>query len=139
VATSAGAVLGVGLLAGTTLLLHPGPGALGTAGFLIALSLGTLAAALWVGVPESGSVRGGLRWVVVIAAFLAAGPFAEAWVRNAPLRDTAWGRALAVLLLLALPAYGVGGVLALLRERQGGTAVATLEGGAIGVAAGAVW
>jgi 3-oxoacyl-[acyl-carrier protein] reductase/2-deoxy-D-gluconate 3-dehydrogenase len=139
VAGAAGAVLGAVLLAGVTLLLHPGPGALATAGFLVALPLGALAAAFWAGVPESGAVRGGRRWGVAVVAFLLAGPFAEAWIRQAPLREAGWGRALAVLLLLALPAYGVGMVLGWLQHRKRGTAVAALAGGALGALAAAVW
>jgi NAD(P)-dependent dehydrogenase (short-subunit alcohol dehydrogenase family) len=132
-------VLGVGLLAGVTLLLHPGPGALSSAGFLIALPVGALVAAFWVGEPEAGRLRGGWRWALAVLAFLGAGPFAEAWVRQAVLRDAAWGNSLAVLLLLALPAYGVGGVLGLLQQRRGGTPLAALAGGAVGALLAAVW
>lgn len=134
-----GAVLGVGLLAGTTLLLHPGIGALASAGFLIALSLGALAAAFWVDMPEGGGGRGGRRWVGAVVAFLIASPFAEYWVREAGVRGAAWGRSLAVLLLLAFPAYTVGSVLAHLQRRERGAAVAALAGGAAGVLVAAVW
>lgn len=156
-----GAVLGVGLLAGTTLLLQPGPGALASAGFLIALPLGSLAAAFWVGGPESGSglgpmlqagagggvgarldpgpIRTGRRWFAAVVIFLVASPFAEAWVRQAFLREAAWGRSLAVLLLLALPAYGLGSVLAALMRRRRDTALAALAGGSIGALAAAVF
>jgi len=138
-AGAAGLVLGVALLAGATLLIHPGPGALATSGFLIAMSLVALAAALWVGVPTGGELYAGRRWLAVVFIFLVAGPFGEIWIRHSGIEGTGLGRALAVLLLLALPAYGVGNVLAVVLRRVRGTEVASLAGGAVGVIIAAIW
>lgn len=129
----AGLVLGAGQVAGGALLLHPGPGALATAGFLLALALGTLAAAFWVGGVEPAQ-GGGVWWVIAVVLFLVASPFAEAWSGQAWLRESSWGRAAAVLLLVALPAYAVGSVLAQLQGRGGGTTVGALTGAGVGAA-----
>lgn len=150
VAAVVGVVLGVGLLAGVTLLLQPGPGALASAGFLVALPLGALAAAYWVGGQQAGGkqsgrqqqgfgTRGGWSWVLAVAAFLAAGPYAELWVRQASLRAAGWGGALAVLVLLAVPAYAAGMVLSGLQQRSRGAGVGALAGGAAGALLSALW
>lgn len=139
VAGIAGAVLGAGSAAGAALLLYAGQGALATAGFLVALVLAAVGAALWVGPAEGppGPARG--RWLIAAVAYIAAGPFAQLWSGSAALRAAGWGRALAVLLFLAAPAYGIGAVLAALHARGRGIAPAALAGAAIGVlAAGAV-
>lgn len=133
-----GVVFGAGGVAGITLLLEPGPRALASAGFLVALALAALATALWVGMAEEAPVRGGRRWAGGIAAFLAATPFAEAWIRHAPLRAAGWGRALAVLLLIAAPAYALGMILAVLQRRSRGAGVAALGGVALGAFVAAV-
>ena len=132
-----GVVLGVGSMAGVTLLLHPGPGALATAGFLIALALGALAAAYWVASGEVG--RGGVSWVVAVVIFLLVGPFAELWNRQEWVREAVWGRGVAVLALVALPAYGIGGLLAQLRRRGAGVVVGALVGVGLGALAAGAW
>lgn len=128
-----GAVFGVGAAAGAALLLVAGPGVLSTAGFLIGLALAALAAALWVGTPDGGPMAMRGRWALAVGAMLIAGSFAEFWSRSAPLRGAVWGRGLAVLVLVAAPAYAVGTVLAGLQGRGRGTAVMTLAGAAVGV------
>lgn len=142
VAALVGVVLGVGVLAGVTLLLHPGPGALASAGFLVALPLGALAAAHWVGGQQAegqGRAHGGWRWAAAVVALLVAGPYAELWVRQASLRGAGWGGALAVLVLLAVPAYTVGVVLSWLQRRHRGAGLAALTGGAVGLLLAALW
>lgn len=154
IAAVVGLVLGVGLLAGVTLLLQPGPGALSSAGFLVALPLVTLAVAYWVGGQPTGGQLvggqsagsqhpgrgvGGWRWVASVAALVAAGPYAELWVRQAALRGEWLGGALAVLVLLALPAYAVGVVLSGLQRRSRSAGVAALVGGAAGLLLAALW
>lgn len=137
-ATIVGVILGAGGAAGITLLLEPGPGALANTGFLVALALAALTTALWVGMAEGAPVRGGRRWAGGVAAFLAAAPFAEAWIRHAPLRAAGWGRALAVLLLVAAPAYALGMILAALQRRSRGVGVAALGGVAAGAFVAAI-
>ena len=136
-----GASLGAGTLAGSALLLYTGQGFLATAGFLVAVSIAAVCAGLWVGLsdgPSRQAPRSARRWVWVVAAFAAAGAFAWAWTGQARLRETALGGALAVLLILAEPAYASGSLVAALNRRLrdprgGAAAVPVLAGLAFGV------
>lgn len=134
-----GIVLGGAMMAGVTLLLHPGPGALATAGLLIALALGALATAVWVGSAERGRDGGGVGWMIVVLVILAAGPFAQFWMQQEPLREASWGRAAAVLILVALPAYGLGFLFTSLQRRGAGVIMGALAGTAVGAAVASTW
>jgi NAD(P)-dependent dehydrogenase (short-subunit alcohol dehydrogenase family) len=140
-----GAAVGAGTTAGAALLLYTGRGFLATAGFLIAVSIAAVAAGLWVGAPEE-NVRAAAsrrRWIWTVLAFLAAAVFTTLWSERASVRTLALGGALAVLLILAEPAYASGTLLATLDTRGRAarwgatTAVAALLGGAVGVLAAA--
>lgn len=140
----AGVALGAGTAAGTALLLYTGQGFLATAGFLLAVSIAAAAAGIWVGGPHAGARSApGRRWFWAVLAFAAAGAFAVLWSARPALRATGIGGALAVLLILAEPAYASGSLIGALeaRDRQahglapgtGGTAVAALIGAAAGI------
>jgi NAD(P)-dependent dehydrogenase (short-subunit alcohol dehydrogenase family) len=72
-----------------------------------------------------------------MAAFAVAGVFAALWSVNVMLRESAWGGALAVLLVLAEPAYMAGSLLAVLALRPGAPAALSLAGAGLGVLAAA--
>jgi NAD(P)-dependent dehydrogenase (short-subunit alcohol dehydrogenase family) len=139
----AAAALGAGGTAGAALLLFTGQGFLSTAGFLVAVLLMALAGGLWVGAldadDEERMVRiARRRWIWAIAAWAVAAAFSQVWAVSITLRDLAIGGALAVLFILAEPAYTVGGVLAGIHARHDGhgpgtTAAAALGGAAIGI------
>ncbi len=115
-----GAALGAGITAGAALLLYTGQGFLGTAGFLIAVSMAALAAGLWVGSPDPlrpGRYRS--RWYWTVIAFTLAGGFAALWDTRPEVQEMALGGPLAVLLLLAEPAYAGGSLLAGVASRRG--------------------
>ncbi|HET9985997.1 MAG TPA: SDR family NAD(P)-dependent oxidoreductase [Longimicrobiales bacterium] len=138
----AGAALGVTLVVGAALLLYAAGGFLTTAGFLIAATLGALAAGLWAGGPDPDDDPGTLarrRWAVAVAALFAAALYAPFWNASATLRGSGFGRIVAVLLLLAEPAYAVGGLFVVLNLRpggRGGAAVPAVLGAALGILAG---
>ncbi|HEX6063393.1 MAG TPA: SDR family NAD(P)-dependent oxidoreductase [Longimicrobiales bacterium] len=113
---------------GAALMLYTGRGFLGTAGFLIALSLAALALGLWVGGERSLLLR---RWLTVIFAFALAGIFTLIWTRTGA-RLTGFGGAFAALFLLAWPAYTAGALLSSLAEANPGVAPAALFGAAAG-------
>lgn len=129
----AGAALGAATMAGAALLLVAGEGALATAGFLLALALGSVAAALWVGEAAERPARSRGRWFGAVAVFVVAAIFAELWGGAGGA-----GSALAVLFLLAAPAYAVASLLAALSTRGAGVPVAALAGAAVGVLAAAL-
>jgi 3-oxoacyl-[acyl-carrier protein] reductase/2-deoxy-D-gluconate 3-dehydrogenase len=115
-------------------MLYTGRGFLGTAGFLIALSLAALALGLWVGAEHSSLLR---RWLMVIFAFALAGIFTIIWTRTgASIRG--FGGAFAALFLLAWPAYTSGALLASLSETPRSVAPLALFGGAAGSLAAAL-
>jgi len=143
-----GACLGVAAASGTALLLYTGQGFLRAAGFLLSVSILGVAAGLWVGPPHAPTRRGpagapwsGPRWLgAVLAAGLAAGA-AAVWTLAPGLRLAAPASALAVLLVLAGPAYAIGALLAALQSRgvaSGGRSVApaAVAGIALGVLVG---
>jgi NAD(P)-dependent dehydrogenase (short-subunit alcohol dehydrogenase family) len=111
-------------------LLYTAHGFLGTAGFLIALSLAALALGLWVGAESATTLR---RWLGVIIAFASAGIFAAIW-RSVPTPSVAgWSGALAALFLLAWPAYTSGALFTALAQRNRSVASAALFGAAAGI------
>ncbi|HEY0304778.1 MAG TPA: SDR family NAD(P)-dependent oxidoreductase, partial [Longimicrobiales bacterium] len=115
-------------------MLYTGRGFLGTAGFLIALSLAALALGLWVGAEHSSLLR---RWLMVIFAFALAGIFTTIWTRTgASIRGL--GGAFSALFLLAWPAYTSGALLASLSETPRSVAPPALFGGAAGSLAAAL-
>lgn len=140
----AGVALGAGTAAGSALLLYTGQGFLATAGFLLAVSIAAVAAGIWVGGPPAGAASAsGRRWFWAVIAFVAAGLFAVLWSARPAMRATGIGGALAVLLILAEPAYASGSLIGALETRDGrahglapgtsGTAVAALIGAAAGI------
>ncbi len=131
------AAVAASITAGHALLLYTGGGFLRAAGFIIALTLGSMAAGLWAGVGARGFAATRARWVIAVATLIIAGFFATAWLSSIPLRDSGYGRALAVLLLLAMPAYTAGSLFMGLAEAGPGGATAALAGAAIGVLAAA--
>lgn len=141
----AGAVLAAGAEAGAALLLYRGQGLLGAVGVLLALVLAALAAGLWVGTPTSanetepaydGATRSlRRRWVGAVVAFVIAAVFAEIWTGQPGVQGTALGRALAVLFLLAEPAYASGSLLAGLRVRLRAARADAVGKAAVGVSA----
>jgi NAD(P)-dependent dehydrogenase (short-subunit alcohol dehydrogenase family) len=144
-ALAAGAALGATSAGGTALLLYTGQGFLRAAGLLIASTIMAVGAGIWAGGHDGGQSRPistRLRWIGAIVAFAAGGLFAAYWGARAPLQSLAAGGAVAVLLVLALPAYTTGSLLAGLHARDrarlprmaaGGVASAAVAGAAFGV------
>lgn len=131
------AALGVSTTAGIALLLVPGPGALASGGMLLALSLGAVAAAFWVGLPADQSVSTRGRWMAVILVFAAAGLFGDGYTEIRGIRSPGFWTAVAALLFLAAPAYTLGSVLTALAARFRGSAALALVGAALGTVAAA--
>jgi 3-oxoacyl-[acyl-carrier protein] reductase len=130
----AGIALGSVISAGVALMLYTGQGFLRAAGLLFASTIMAVAAGLWAGAPESaGPILTRGRWLALALAFFAGGVFAAQWAARAALRDLALGGAIAVLLVLALPAYCAGALLAGVNARDRGRA----STGAAGIAAAA--
>ena len=146
-ALAIGATLGAVASSGTALLLYTGQGFLRAAGLLVSSTLMAIAAGLWAGAPEPSAaagrgraVRSRGRWLVLLTALIAGGLFAAFWSAREPLRELAWGGAVAVLLVLAFPAYAAGNLLSALHARDrgprgalGAVAAAAIAGSAIGV------
>jgi len=128
-----GGAIGAAIAAGHALLLYTGGGFLRAAGFLMAVTLGSMAAGLWTAGANRSRPAPRSRWTWMMIAFGIAGIFAAAWNVNAPLRSAAWGGALAVLIVLAEPAYTAGLLLGGLGERPGAQAPLAIAGAAIGV------
>jgi NAD(P)-dependent dehydrogenase (short-subunit alcohol dehydrogenase family) len=130
-ALAAGATLGAVAAAGIALLLYTGQGFLRAAGLLVSSTIMAVAAGLWAGGPDPEAphapVQSRGRWVALIVALLAGGVFTALWGARAPLRELALGGALAVLLVLALPAYAAGALIVALHSRE--RAAARAEGG----------
>jgi len=135
----AGIALGATAAGGTALLLYSGSGFLRAAGLLISSTIMALAAGLWAGAPEDDErVAPGPRWFALVIMLLIGGVFAGLWTARDTLRDHPVGGAAAVLLVLALPAYTAGALLAALHAREpdsrsGGVGAAAAAGGALGV------
>jgi NAD(P)-dependent dehydrogenase (short-subunit alcohol dehydrogenase family) len=136
-----GVTLGATATGGIALLLYTGQGFLRAAGLLVSSTIMAVAAGLWAGAPEpedAGAVATGGRWLAQLVALVAGGMFSALWSARSPLQELAWGGALAVLLVLALPAYAAGALLAGLHARDrprqaGAVAAAATAGGAFGV------
>jgi 3-oxoacyl-[acyl-carrier protein] reductase len=86
------------------------------------VTLAAIAAGVWVGVPVEDArdriVPSRARWFWTVVAFGAAGAFALLWERLLPLREHPFGGAIAVLLLLAEPAYAAAALLVALQARE---------------------
>jgi NAD(P)-dependent dehydrogenase (short-subunit alcohol dehydrogenase family) len=111
-------------------LLFTGVGALSAAGFLIALTLGSLSLGLWVGVEPGNLFR---RWAFAILAFAAAGVFVAAWHSAPEVTLTGFSGALAALFLLAYPAYTSGALFGSLNRRSHSVAPNAAIGAAFGI------
>jgi NAD(P)-dependent dehydrogenase (short-subunit alcohol dehydrogenase family) len=147
----AGGALGIATEVGGALLLYSGLGLLSAAGFILGVALAALAAGLWVGAPEAPAgeneaAPSAARWILAVVALLFAAIYAAGWESNPRLRDGAPGRAVAVLLLVAWPAYSLGALLGTLEERArlaagvrhaARTGLAALA--ALGAAGGVAW
>jgi NAD(P)-dependent dehydrogenase (short-subunit alcohol dehydrogenase family) len=134
-----GTALGATAAAGNALLLYTGQGFLRAAGLLVSSTVMAVAAGVWAGAPEADgepAEASRARWVAVVIALLAGGAFTALWGARPGLREMAAGGAFAVLLILALPAYAAGSLLAGLYGREAGAGGAAAHGG--GVAAGAL-
>lgn len=140
-----GMALGATGAGGTALLLYTGQGFLRAAGLLVASTIMAVGAGVWAGGYDrthGGQVSTRLRWTMYALALVAGGLYAAYWGARAPLRSIAAGGAVAVLLVLALPAYTAGSLLAGLHARDrvrlpriaaGGIAAAAIAGVAAGV------
>jgi NAD(P)-dependent dehydrogenase (short-subunit alcohol dehydrogenase family) len=132
----AGLAFAVTATAGSALLLYTTQGFLRAAGLLVGLTIGALTAGIWVGASgtSGAAARGRARWLVALAAYVAAAFGVLAWTAEPAVR--AWGgsNALAMLVVLAAPAYAtgllLGGIAAAGRSASG---TAALSGGAVGV------
>ena len=127
-----GVVLGATATAGVTLLLYTGAGFLRAAGLLVSSVVMAVAAGLWAAAPTRMTRA---RWVGFAIALLVAGIATSLWGTREDLRDMAIGGAFVVLIVLALPAYTGGMLLAGLHTRHRNTAVApaAAAGAAIGI------
>jgi NAD(P)-dependent dehydrogenase (short-subunit alcohol dehydrogenase family) len=145
-ALATGMVLGATMAAGNALLLYTGQGFLRAVGLLVSSTIMAVAAGVWAGAPDPDNPRGSLesrgRWVLAIISLLLAGAFAAIWVARPEIRQAAPGGALAVLLMLALPAYAAGALLMALHARErlplrplesGSVAAGAIAGAALGV------
>lgn len=119
------------LTAGIALLLYTGAGFLRTAGVLLGVAVAAVAAGLWAGDERSSSSRG--RIVLYVFALVVACVFAAKWTGSETLRARPYGGSLAVLFVLALPAYAAGGALASLWRHS----AARGAGAGLGTGAGA--
>ena len=131
-----GAAIGATTSAGIALLLYTGQGFVRAAGLLFASTILALGAGLWAGTPDAEQTpRSAARWFVLVLTLLLGGTFTVLWSARGDIRALAIGGALAVMLVLAMPAYSAGAVLAAIQARRGhrSVAAAALTGGAIGV------
>jgi NAD(P)-dependent dehydrogenase (short-subunit alcohol dehydrogenase family) len=123
------------MTSGAALLLYTGQGFLRAAGSLLGLATAALAAGVWVGSGERAAyaIRG--RWLLLIIAFSLAGAFSGLWTVRTGLRTVPLGSALAVLLILAEPAYFSGSLLMALTARGRATsgAATAIAGAAVGI------
>jgi NAD(P)-dependent dehydrogenase (short-subunit alcohol dehydrogenase family) len=138
-ATALGAAVGATAAAGNALLLYTGQGFLRAAGLLLSSTMLAIAAGVWAGAAdEHAPPRSGGRWLMLVLALLLGGGLTVVWSARSELRELPIGGALAVLFILALPAYTAGAVLAALHARHrahngAGIAPAALGGAAVGV------
>jgi NAD(P)-dependent dehydrogenase (short-subunit alcohol dehydrogenase family) len=133
----AGAALGALATGGAALLIYTERGFLATTGFVVALIIASAAAGIWVSGGRESDGRG--PWSAAILAFGIAAAFAAAWLARPGLREAVLGGPLAVLFILAAPAYTGGLLLARLAQRPHAQAAAAHAGVAFGVLAAATW
>ncbi len=129
-------MLGIAIETGAALLLFTTRGFLGSAGFVVGVSLAALGLGLWVGSEPATPLR---RWIWVILAFTAAGIFTAVW--RGPTNEqqpVGLAGALAVLFVLAEPAYTSGALFNTLAQRVRGTASAAFFGAAAGIIIAAI-
>ena len=126
-----GFAFGVDAAAGTALLLYTGQGFLRAAGLLAAMAVGALTAGLWAGAAPGPSLRS--RWVGAFLLYLAAAAATLAWAALPALRAVPLADGLAMLLIIALPAYGTGLLLAGMGERGRRPGVPAMAGAAAGI------
>lgn len=163
-AAATGVALGVMTLASGALLLYTGRGLLSSSGFMIALAAVSVTAGIWVGAPDGpapGHSRMAGRWVLAVGAVVLASFVATLWLRFPGFQSHRFGPPLALVLLLAEPAYALGALLAALEARRrgwlaerwillrsraalsggraGGVVVPALLGLAAGVMVAAIW
>jgi NAD(P)-dependent dehydrogenase (short-subunit alcohol dehydrogenase family) len=127
-----GLVLGATSAAGIVLLLYTGQGFLRAAGLLVSSTIMAVAAGVWAAAPQPRMSRA--RWVALALALLVAGIVTALWGTREDVRGMASAGAFTVLLVLALPAYTAGLVLAGLQASSRNNAVAS--GAAAGAATG---
>jgi NAD(P)-dependent dehydrogenase (short-subunit alcohol dehydrogenase family) len=130
-----GAALGAGIISGAALLLYTGQGFLRAAGSLVGLATAALAAGVWVGGGERAARVVRARWLLLIIAFSLAGAFSLLWLVRTDLRASPFGSAMAVLFILAEPAYFSGSLLMSLSAygRTTSGAASAIAGGALGI------
>jgi NAD(P)-dependent dehydrogenase (short-subunit alcohol dehydrogenase family) len=139
-AAALGAAVGATTSAGNALLLYTGQGFLRAAGLLFSSTILAIAAGVWAGAADDNDSppRSRVRWIGLVLTLLLGGGMTMVWSARAELRELALGGAVAVLFVLAVPAYTAGAVLAALQARLqpshgGGVAPAALGGAAVGV------
>ncbi|NJD09520.1 MAG: SDR family oxidoreductase [Gemmatimonadetes bacterium] len=125
-----GAAFAITAAAGSALLLYATRGFLRATGLLIAVAIGALTAGVWVS--GVGTARTRARWVWTLLAYASAALAVQLWSMVPGVRGWAAANSLALLLMLALPAYATG-LLAGGFRIAGGTGIAALGGGAVGV------
>jgi NAD(P)-dependent dehydrogenase (short-subunit alcohol dehydrogenase family) len=114
------------------MLLYFAPQLLRATGFLVGLTLASLALGIWMAGGQAwASLR--RRWMLIILAYVLGGIYATLWTTRPELRSIALGSALAALLLLAQPAYASGALLAAITHNSL-TAAAAIAGTALGAA-----
>ncbi len=138
-----GVVLGVASVSAAALLLYGGQGVVRSAGLLIAAVLLATGAGVWVGgarSPLSGPHPLLGRWTFAVIALLVASFIAGVWFRSPSIQSLTWAGPVALVLLLAEPAYALGALLAGLAGRgRDGVAVPALVGTAVGVVLATSW
>jgi SAM-dependent methyltransferase len=102
----AGLALGVAVFAAGGLLSAQGGGVRAGAGVGATL-LVSLAAGMWAGAPGARSASPAWRWLGAAVALGLAAAFATAW-GGEPLRHGATARAVALLVMVGIPAYALG-------------------------------
>lgn len=125
-----GFAFAVNTAAGSAVLLYTGQGFLRAAGVLFGTTIGALTAGLWVGAVPGTRLRP--RWAVTLILYLLAAVVVALWTTRPALRAFPLGDAVAMLLILALPAYATGLLLAAIAEGAGRRAgLAAMAGAAL--------
>jgi hypothetical protein len=103
-----GLALGVDLFAAGSLVLVQTPGAAAAAAGLAATFLVSLAAGLWAGAPGARQGATTWRWLLAAVALGVAAAFGTAWGSDGAVQHGSAARALALLVLVGVPAYALG-------------------------------